>query len=178
MDPRHSRYFAKIVNSPNVEARLADLPNTTAPPNNRPAALAAPPLAGGAEDDLGQLQSTHYRGAIDALERVDDVNIICIPDRTDQEIQMYLINHCQKMQDRFAVLDGPANATSGGIATQRGLVSSDNGYAALYYPWIPIANPIGSGRVTIPPSGHIAGADARTDGTRGVHKAPANEVDP
>jgi phage tail sheath protein FI len=29
--------------------------------------------------------------------------------------------------------------------------------------------------VAVPPSGHMAGIWARTDGTRGVHKAPANE---
>ena len=28
----------------------------------------------------------------------------------------------------------------------------------------------------MPPSGHIAGIYARTDATRGVHKAPANEA--
>jgi hypothetical protein len=28
----------------------------------------------------------------------------------------------------------------------------------------------------VPPSGHVAGVWARTDGSRGVHKAPANEV--
>jgi phage tail sheath protein FI len=30
--------------------------------------------------------------------------------------------------------------------------------------------------VLVPPSGHVAGIYARTDATRGVHKAPANEV--
>src|SRR5262249_36984638 len=30
--------------------------------------------------------------------------------------------------------------------------------------------------VPVPPSGHMAGVWARNDGTRGVHKAPANEV--
>ena len=30
--------------------------------------------------------------------------------------------------------------------------------------------------LTVPPSGHVAGIWARTDGGRGVHKAPANEV--
>jgi phage tail sheath protein FI len=29
--------------------------------------------------------------------------------------------------------------------------------------------------VNVPPSGHLAGVYARVDGTRGVHKAPANE---
>jgi uncharacterized protein len=175
MDPRHSRYFAKLVNSPNVAVTPADPPNTTAPPSNRPAVLSASTLSGGADDDLSQIQASHYRAAIDALERVDEVTILCVPDRTDQEIQAYMINHCQKLQDRFAVLDSQANADNTSILTQRGLVSSDNGYGALYYPWIAVANPIGSGRITVPPSGHIAGVYARTDDSRGVHKAPANE---
>ncbi len=36
---------------------------------------------------------------------------------------------------------------------------------------------LGLGRnVFVPPSGHIAGVWARNDDSRGVHKAPANEV--
>ncbi|MDZ7268446.1 MAG: phage tail sheath subtilisin-like domain-containing protein [candidate division KSB1 bacterium] len=176
MDPRHSRYFAKVVNSASVEVALVDPPNPTLPPDNRPAVIAAPVLTGGQDDDLSQIQPTHYKSAIDALERVDDVNLLCVPDRTDQEIQAYMIAHCEKMQDRFAILDPLPNATpSNGLLTQRNNLSSDNGYAALYYPWIYIANPVASGRIKVPPSGHVAGVYARTDGTRGVHKAPANE---
>ena len=47
--------------------------------------------------------------------------------------------------------------------------------ASLYYPWIHISNPLGSGQVLVPPSGHIAGIYANNDNTRGVFKAPANE---
>lgn len=176
MDPRHSRYFAKVVDSASVQVTLADPPTPTLPPNNRPAVLAATALSGGQEDDISQIDATHYRRAIDALEREDEVNILCVPDRTDQEIQQYMIDHCQKMQDRFAILDPQPRATpSNGIVTQREGVASDNGYAALYYPWIEIANPVASGRVMVPPSGHIAGLYARVDNNRGVHKAPANE---
>lgn len=50
-------------------------------------------------------------------------------------------------------------------------------FAALYYPWILVPNPRNAGRpIAIPPCGHVAGVWARTDETRGVHKAPANEV--
>ncbi len=55
----------------------------------------------------------------------------------------------------------------------------DSAYAALYYPWIKVDNPIGTNgdaEVLIPPSGHIAGVWARTDETRGVWKAPANDT--
>jgi uncharacterized protein len=175
MDPRHSRYFAKLVSSSSVDITLADPPSPTAQPNNRPAVLAASALTGGQDDDITQIQASHYRQAIDALEKVDDVNVLCVPDRTDQEIQAYMITHCEKMQDRFAILDPQPNATLSGIVTQRTQVGSDNGYAALYYPWVVIANPVASGRIKVPPSGHIAGVYARTDNSRGVHKAPANE---
>jgi len=50
-------------------------------------------------------------------------------------------------------------------------------FAALYYPWIKVPNPRRSGQpIMIPPCGHIMGVWGRTDETRGVYKAPANEV--
>ena len=57
-------------------------------------------------------------------------------------------------------------------------VNFDSSYAALYYPWIEIADLSGSGSTTkiVPPSGHMVGIYNRTDADRGVHKAPANEV--
>ena len=54
---------------------------------------------------------------------------------------------------------------------------SDGGYGAFYFPWITVRDPLSAGElVNVPPSGHLAGIWARTDATRGVHKAPANEV--
>jgi phage tail sheath protein FI len=55
----------------------------------------------------------------------------------------------------------------------------DSAFAAMYYPWIKVENPIGNNgdrEVLIPPSGHVAGLWARVDESRGVWKAPANEV--
>ena len=56
-------------------------------------------------------------------------------------------------------------------------------FAAFYFPWIQVFDPVqktmypkGDGRIYVPPSGHMAGIYARVDNTRGVHKAPANEV--
>ncbi|MCE2698444.1 MAG: phage tail sheath subtilisin-like domain-containing protein [Nostocales cyanobacterium LE14-WE4] len=50
-------------------------------------------------------------------------------------------------------------------------------FAALYYPWIKVANPRDRGNpILVPPCGHVMGVWARTDETRGVYKAPANEV--
>lgn len=180
MDPRHSRFFANIVNSQFVDVSFVDPPNPTTTPKNLPLAITATPLANGADDDLSQFRSPafapRFRAGIDALERVDDVSILCVPDRTDQDIQAYMIAHCEKMQDRFAILDPGRNVDPTGIRTQRDLLNSDGGYAAMYYPRIKISDPLGNGRVVIPPSGHIAGLYARTDNDRGVFKAPANDT--
>lgn len=54
---------------------------------------------------------------------------------------------------------------------------SQRGYGAVYFPWIVVRDPLSpSNLAKVAPSGHIAGIYARTDATRGVHKAPANEA--
>jgi phage tail sheath protein FI len=141
-----------------------------------PADLAATSLAGGAEDNIASLTQAQYTAALTALEKIDDVNILCIPDRTDVTIQKAMIDHCERMADRFAVLDPPAGFTPDQIKAQRANLTSTNGYVALYYPQLYVANPTGNGMVKVPPSGHVAGVYARTDDQKGVHKAPANEI--
>jgi hypothetical protein len=50
-------------------------------------------------------------------------------------------------------------------------------FGALYYPWIKVANPRNGGRpILVPPCGHMMGIWCRTDESRGVFKAPANET--
>ncbi len=87
------------------------------------------------------------------------------------EIKSMLVDHCAvTLQDRFAIIDGvpdkpdDVDHIKGGVA--------ETTYGAVYFPWIDVS---GEGDY-LPPSGHIAGLYARVDTTRGVHKAPANEV--
>lgn len=176
MDPRHTRYYKTAVAAAHVEVAPADPPNTTNPPDNRPANVAGLNLAGGADDDLTAINSSHYQAALTALEKVDEVNILLAPDRTDQTVQQALIDHCEKMKERFAVLDPQPNADPTAVTTQRNALSSNRGFAAVYYPRIVIPDPQAEGRIAVPPSGHIAGLYARVDDEKGVHKAPANET--
>jgi phage tail sheath protein FI len=53
---------------------------------------------------------------------------------------------------------------------------SDRGFTTVYFPWITVMDPISDTLINVPPSGPMAGIWARTDATRGVHKAPANET--
>jgi phage tail sheath protein FI len=177
--PYHSRYYEKIVaDSTLVEIKPADPPNSSLPPSNLPKAVSAD-LAGGKDDNPGGLNPQDYCDAIDALERVS-INILCVPDAVsfdpnDPVVLKKAVMHCEKMGDRFAVLDCGRNLGYDSAIKQRGLFG-DTSYAALYYPWIEIPHPAWQGRLKVPPSGHIAGVYARTDELKGVHKAPGNEM--
>ena len=151
------------------------------------------------------------RKGLDVLETVDSVAIVAAPGYSDAASYDALLSHCEKLKDRVAILDPPAefarlddftkvatvSATAAEPAPQRrrgrgaaddeesaeapggGLRPrpSDGGYGALYVPYIVVQDPLDpKRRVPVAPSGHIAGIYARTDSTRGVHKAPANEI--
>jgi phage tail sheath protein FI len=114
-----------------------------------------------------------------SLRTIEEISIIAAPGRTSLAIQNALINHCELMRYRFAVLDGqsPPSDSMSDIQFQR--QQFDTKYAALYHPWLVIPDPYPIGAPAdypIPPSGHMVGIYARTDIERGVHKAPANEV--
>jgi hypothetical protein len=165
MDPRHSQYFGKI-HSASVAITAFDPPSPAVPPKNRPAVLAMPPLAGGTVDDLTGITSNDYTDGIDAFTPVQDVNLLAIPDRSDATVQQALIAHCENLGNRFAILDFSRGAGLYGVdsvTAQRAGLESASGYAALYYPWLVVADPQSSigGSFLVPPSGFLAGIYAR-----------------
>ncbi len=133
----------------------------------------------------------HPKG-LDLLARVDEIAIVAAPGYTDAASYEALLSHCENLGDRVAILDPPEQtpdltaltrpalaASEEGEGVEPGLRprTSDGGYGAFYFPWLRIRDPLAPSQVvTAPPSGHIAGIWARTDATRGVHKAPANEI--
>ncbi|HEV7809521.1 MAG TPA: phage tail sheath subtilisin-like domain-containing protein [Candidatus Limnocylindrales bacterium] len=123
------------------------------------------------------------------LEAVDSVTMLAVPDLMAvyqkgildlegvQAVQQAMIAHCELMGDRVAILDAPPGLNAQQIREWRvDKASYDSKYATLYWPWIKVSDPVTSQSVFVPPSGHMAGIWARNDDTRGVHKAPANEV--
>jgi len=123
-----------------------------------------------------------------ALDEIDDIAIVAMPDGATLEdpdqrfvAMQRLIQHCEAMRYRIAVVDGPVNSSMTEIRDFRG--KFDSKYAALYHPWIEILDPneraaqgAPQRRILLPPSGFVTGIYARSDIERGVHKAPANEV--
>jgi uncharacterized protein len=138
---------------------------------------------GGGDDALGTLTLADFAGqnlgpgqrtGIQALEDIDQVAICLVPGVWADDVRNALIIHCETLADRFAVLDPPPGLDIQGIQAFRSPI--DTKFAALYYPWVTITDPRpGGADMLAPPSGFVAGIYARTDVTRGVHKAPANE---
>ena len=133
--------------------------------------------------------SVTARSGVEGLEALDDVTMLVVPDLmtpmpgqtveldTIKAVQSMMIAHCERLGDRLAILDPPPDLTPQEIGKWRmDIAGYDSSYAALYYPWIQVMDPVTNQPISIPPSGHIAGVWARNDATRGVHKAPANEV--
>jgi phage tail sheath protein FI len=117
---------------------------------------------------------TAVTNALQSFRALDEITIVAVPGALDVNIQSAVLDHCENAGDRFAILDGQRTGTFTPAAIQ-GTVRTSN-YAALYFPWISVFDPVSGGNDQVPPSGHLAGIYARVDEQRGVHKAPANVV--
>lgn len=145
--------------------------------------LLAPPVASEFQGEVME------RTGIEGLEEIDDITMVVVPDvmtpmpgqkldlQMVKAVQTAVIGHCELMGDRMAILDTPPNLSPQAVKSWRmDTTGFDSQYATMYYPWIEVMDPVTNRPINIPPSGHMAGIWARNDSTRGVHKAPANEV--
>lgn len=102
----------------------------------------------------------------------------------DQQVyamQSELVRQCERLRNRFALLDPPFAAATDAASGLRAVLDwrarFDTSFAALNYPWLRVLDPLDPAGVTqrlVPPSGHAAGGYASTDLRAGVHKAPGN----
>jgi phage tail sheath protein FI len=126
-----------------------------------------------------------FKTGLKAFEDIEDISIVAAPGSTfgyDTDkyhddaaaITNLLISHAERMRYRIAVLDSGDAQTIAGVRAVRAQL--DSKYAALYYPWIRILDPVTRREIAVPPSGAVAGIYARNDINRAVYKAPANEV--
>jgi hypothetical protein len=140
----------------------------------------------GADDYVGDAAD---RTGFSGLEAVDEVTIVSVPDlmaayeqgaidlETVKAVQLAMISHCELMGNRIAILDAPPNLSPQQVKEWRvNGAGYDSKFAALYWPYVKVFDPASGTNRFVPPSGHMAGIWARNDDTRGVHKAPANEV--
>ncbi|HXB63725.1 MAG TPA: phage tail sheath subtilisin-like domain-containing protein [Solirubrobacteraceae bacterium] len=184
-------YLATKVNATSklirIEETGASLPEAQRAPKVGSYALALPSIPS------AKIESSHFEGDVarrrgmGGLAAVDEVTMVCMPDLmtlasngADAQLrdqQGKMIAHCENAGDRMAILDAPPDLLPQDVLEWRQNVAGyDSKFATLYYPWLEVMNPLTNQPLMVPPSGHMAGVWARTDSTRGVHKAPANEV--
>ncbi len=149
----------------------------------------APVLASVTLESDAIIGDTATRSGINGLEAIDDVTMIAIPDlmaayqagdidlQGVQVVQQALIDHCENMGNRMAILDPPPDLSVQQVKEWRVEATGyDSMFATLYWPWIEVYNPAAGIPELMPPSSAMAGVWGRTDDTRGVHKAPGNEI--
>jgi phage tail sheath protein FI len=140
-------------------------------------------------DDYAGGSAHGRKTGLAAFEDVEEISIVAAPGSSYRaavgaadkgqratEIARRLIAHAEKMRHRFAILDAPSGCSPSDALAYREQLNSSR--AALYYPWI-TTNEAGvdvQHKISLPPSGFLAGVFARVDAVRGVWKAPANEI--
>lgn len=128
-------------------------------------------------------ENAHTKTGLKQMLDLEEVSILAAPGATFNFVNGYrdnaktivnlLITHAQNTR-AIAILDSGNKQSLTDVRDFRGTL--DSSYAAFYYPWVMILDPITQVPIALPPSGFVAGIYARNDTNRAVYKAPANEV--
>jgi uncharacterized protein len=181
------RNYLRYINRESKLIRIRDLESPSPIPEKLPAQTPAPIKLRGGQDGLEQLFPEDFTGRDDGpngryglftLEGNDELDLIAVPDlhfalkkkKDVKEVFEKIINHCENMGDRFAIIDLPEQTTVEGAQDWRN--HFDSSYAAIYYPWLSIIDR--SKKKNVPPCGHLAGLYAKCDREEGVHRIAAN----
>ncbi|WP_433292400.1 phage tail sheath family protein [Actinoplanes sp. CA-030573] len=184
--------FVRIEVQPLQGASLAE--RTPAPGRYT---LESPPVSSKSVTPADLVGNESERTGYQGLAIAENVTMVAIPDlvtvasredgSVDEEMflgaQKQLIDFCEASHNKMAILDTPPGLNATRALEWRSRLARDSAFGTLYYPNVVVSNPLarpgatnGELYLTVPTSGHVAGVWARTDATRGVWKAPANEA--
>jgi phage tail sheath protein FI len=181
------KYVVDVINGSSILLQISGLPANTHPflyPSGTDGLNLTFTVAGidgtvpTALDMIGSDGGPGNRKGLKALEDIEQISIIAAPGWGDIAVQQAMIDQCERLKYRFAILDPQPKASNlapdmNDIQAQR--LQYDTKYAAIYYPRVSITDVNGNSR-PVGPSPFMAGIYARVDNSRGVFKAPANEV--
>jgi uncharacterized protein len=177
-DPQ-GRYVADVINKQSSFVTVAVAGGTTAPPPDT--TLPSPKLAGTANDDgtvllpstntaTGGTFETALTATTAILDQIDLFNLLCVPGEIVTATVGTLEQYCEGRR-AFLIADPDPGVTDPTKVTGPPTTGKNS---AFYFPWIQAPDPLNQNRPSYyPPCGFMAGIYARTDGTRGVWKAPA-----
>jgi phage tail sheath protein FI len=185
---------ATVVNELSKLIRITEIGSASVP--DRLPAVGDITLSGGRASAVpDSISSEEYVGdpaartGFGGLEAIEEVTMLAVPDLMSayesgaidlegvQAVQQAMIDHCELMGNRVAILDTPPALNAQQVKEWRvEKTGYDSKYATMYWPWVKVFDAAEGGMRMIPPSGAIAGIWGRSDDTRGVWKAPANEI--
>ncbi len=188
-DPAVARYAPTIVNHPRTGSRLLQIEDAALAGRPLPAPQTVA-LTQGADgvaglSDLDFLGSPVARSGLRALDAVAELAIVALPGCGSAVAHEGLLTYCEQVRRglAFAILDLDAQMSADdavAYVTGAGGIEGRSEFGAVYWPRVRVTNPnpraLGPAEdLIVPPSGHIAGVYARTDGSRdgGVYEAPA-----
>jgi len=183
MDESSAHHVELAVNDKSNWITTNDLSATTGLATDRPA-TGIYTLSGG-DDGLVDLSDIDYMGdpsqhtGFYAFDEIDALNILMAPGITTAPVISGAIAYAESRMDLIFVADAPIHLEPQEAVDFRkgqGIYSHaafNSSYAALYYPWIEITDPMTGKKKLVPPSGAVAGCYARSDQKTQVWYAPA-----
>ncbi len=183
MDESAANHVELAVNDKSDWITTRDLSATTGLATDRPA-TGTYTLSGGV-DGLTDMSDIDYMGdpsqhtGFYAFDEIDALNILMAPGVTTAPVISGAIAYAESRKDLIFVADAPIHLEPQEAVDFRkgqGLYSHaafNSSYAALYYPWVEITDPMTGKKKLVPPSGAVAGCYARSDQKTQVWYAPA-----
>jgi uncharacterized protein len=140
-------------------------------------------LSGGSDgtvSSIGRNELTHPNLApqnkgIYAFNLVDDVINLAVPDLAGNPLAAQdQIAYAEQNRFVYVVLTTPSGFSPKEAANYvRISLNRASEFAALYYPWVKVIDPISGSVIVFPPLGHVIGVYAKVDRAKSVGKAPA-----
>lgn len=183
MDETAPNHVELAVNERSDYITLEDLGTASGLPADRPV-IGVFDLLGG-DDGVTGLDDADYSGdpsqhtGFYAFDEIDALNLIMVPGVTTAEVIHAGVTYAENRQDLMLLAETPIHLEpleAVDFRKGQGMYSHgafNSSYAALYYPWIEINDPVTGKRKLIPPSGAVAGCYARSDKKAHVWYAPA-----
>lgn len=183
MDPTSSTYVELAVNGRSEYITVEDA--------EAPAVFAQRrPLAGlyglsGGDDGIWYIEDTDYTGfqsirtGLYAFDGIEDLNMLLIPGVTTPAVVQAGVAYAENRKDLVFLAEAPIHLTPQEAVNFRqgkggySHAAFNSSYAALYYPWIGISDPLTGKTKLVPPTGAVAGCIARNDEEAEVWYAPA-----
>lgn len=176
-------HVSKMVNGKSDYITVQDMSPNTGIAEDRPVPGNHPLING--KDGTTGMNDADYIGdpsqhtGLYAFDEIDALNLLMVPGVATVPVINAGITYAESRKDMLFIADSPILLEPSEMVDFRKGQGSythaafNTSYAAMYYPWLEISDPLTSTKKLVPPSGAVAGCIARSDQKSYVWYAPA-----